>query len=111
MSEYTLLTENCGLYLGANVSRDKIEMKSHAVTFNAITRYDRMDVEHFVIFEVGKDCELKEFVEKEKKLPFTRGCAFFEFVHDVESISEDKEVVLMNKVNCHIGVNILIVNW
>ena len=97
MSEYTLLTENCGLYLGANVSYDKVEMKSHAVTFNTITRYDHVDNEHFVIFKVGKDCELKEFVE-EKKLPFTRGCAFFEFIHDVESISEDKEVVLMNKV-------------
>ena len=52
----------------------------------------------FEILKVEEDCELREFVETKCGLVFKRGCAFFEFTHEIEDIPETKEVVLMKKV-------------
>ena len=49
--------------------------------------------------EVNHHCELRDFVESELKLEFKRGCAFYEFVHNFEDISEDKQLVFKDKVS------------
>ena len=51
------------------------------------------------VFHVQKDCELREFIENECNLKFERGCAFYEFTHDVEKISENQEVVQVKQVS------------
>lgn len=71
-----------------------MEHNSHELT----SLYIPVDDKHFQILNVTQDCELREFVEKRHKLLFTRGCAFYEFTHDVESILDHEEVVLMDKV-------------
>ena len=52
----------------------------------------------FEVLKVEEDCELREFIESKCGLVFKRGCVFFEFTHEIEDISESKEVVLMKKV-------------
>ena len=52
----------------------------------------------FQILQVTSDCELRDFVESDHKLPYKAGCAFFEFKKDKEDINERKEVLLMDKV-------------
>ena len=52
----------------------------------------------FEVLKVEEDCELREFVEIKCGRVFKRGCAFFEFTHEIEDIPETKEVVLMKKV-------------
>ena len=47
---------------------------------------------------VEKESELLTFI-KSQGLPYTKGCAFYEFTHSSEDISEDKEVLLMNVIN------------
>ena len=62
----------------------------------ALQRIGRWDLsEH----EVSHNSELRDFVENELKLEFKRGCAFYEFVHDFEDISEEKDVILKDKVS------------
>ena len=58
-----------------------------------INRWARIE-----LFDIDKDCSLKEFVE-EKGLTYKKGCAFYEFTNDVESISEDKEIIFMSNVS------------
>ena len=48
-------------------------------------------------YDVDSDCSLKEFVEKHN-LIFKRGRVFYEFNNEVERISRDKQLILMNKV-------------
>ena len=72
------------------------------VLLSLTEKYDRMDAERLDYFKklvVKKDCELREFIEIECKLPFKRGCAFYEFIHEIESIPEYKEVMLMKEVS------------
>ena len=54
----------------------------------------------FEQYEVKKDFQLREFVEAELRLEFRRGSAFYEFTHEVENISEDKELIFREKVGC-----------
>lgn len=51
------------------------------------------------ILHVTKDCSLSELIEDIYNLKFRPGCAFFEFAHKREDISEGKEVILMSKVS------------
>ena len=51
----------------------------------------------FEILDVNKDCELREFIERSDR-HFKSGCAFYQFTHEIEDISDDKEIVLMKKV-------------
>ena len=52
----------------------------------------------FEVQQVDRDCELKEFIE-DNKLEFRRGCTFYEFIHEIENISNKQEVVLKDKVS------------
>ena len=51
----------------------------------------------FEVLDVNEDCELREFIERSGR-PFKRGCALYQFTHEIEDISDDKEIVLMKKV-------------
>ena len=48
---------------------------------------------------VSRDCELRDFVKNELKQEYMRGCAFYEFVHDFEDISEDKQLIFKDEVS------------
>ena len=52
--------------------------------------------------KIGKDCKLRDFIEYEMSLKFKRGHAYYEFIHEKENISEDRELIFMDKVtvNC-----------
>ena len=52
----------------------------------------------FEKLDVKKDCKLREAIDCYNK-KFKRGRAYYEFVHDKENISEDKELIFMNKVD------------
>ena len=52
------------------------------------------------ILNVKKTCSLRNFVEKTHKLvPYNPRRFFFEFVGANENISDDKEIILMDKVS------------
>ena len=51
----------------------------------------------FEKLDVRKNCTLRETIESSNK-NFKRGWAYYEFIHDKENISEDKELIFMNKV-------------
>ena len=55
--------------------------------------------ERFEKLDVKIDCSLIDLIEVTYKRKYKPNCAFFEFTHDSEDISEDKEVILMNKVS------------
>ena len=63
----------------------------------------------FEILKVEEDCELREFVETKCGRVFKRGCAFFEFTHEIEDIPGTKGVVLLKKVTL-ISINIIIMS-
>ena len=54
----------------------------------------------FQLFNVDNDCQLREFLES-KKLKFWRGCAYYEFTHEMEHVSEVKQLMFM-KVCCSV---------
>lgn len=58
----------------------------------------------FMKIDIEKDCTLWEAIEYHpKNLKFKRGHAYYEFVHGKENVSEDKELIFINKVehyNC-----------
>ena len=52
-------------------------------------KFDKLDIK--------KNCTLREAIESSNK-KFKRGRAYYEFIHKYENISEDKELIFMNKV-------------
>ena len=52
----------------------------------------------FEKLDIKNNCKLREAIEYSNK-KFKRGRAYYEFIHDKENISEDKELVFMNKVD------------
>ena len=52
-------------------------------------------------YTVGRDCKLREYIEVDLGLTFQRGCAFYEFQHDVKNIieSEDKELLSQDEIS------------
>ena len=64
---------------------------------NTTIVHEKAPPPRFEVLDVNEDCELREFVEKSGR-PFKRGCAFYEFTHDIEDISDGREIVLMKKV-------------
>lgn len=50
----------------------------------------------FEMLSVREDCELREFI-KSHRHHFVRGCAFYEFTHEVERINENQEIVLIRR--------------
>ena len=57
----------------------------------------------FKFLDIERNCELREFIE-EQQLAFKTGCAFYEFEHDFEYISDDKRLLLMNEVSNRISL-------
>lgn len=49
-------------------------------------------------YVVSENCSLKEFLEG-KNVRFERGCTYYEFDGDVESITEDTELIFMANVS------------
>jgi hypothetical protein len=58
-----------------------------------------VDENEWIIFkyEVDADCSLKEFIEKQQQI-FKRGHAFYEFTNEIESITEDQQLILLEIV-------------
>ena len=86
----------------ATVGSDECK-KKNGLSDVAMTNIDEMELQllpngRFSVYPVNIDCELREFLE-EQQLEFKRGCAFYEFVHDFERISEDQEIILMEEVS------------
>ena len=57
-----------------------------------------VDPKRFQKLNVKKESQLDELIEDEYHLPYVRGCAFYEFSHDTEDVSKEKEVIVMSKV-------------
>lgn len=51
----------------------------------------------FEKLDIKKNCTLREAIKSSNKM-FKRGQAYYEFIHEKENISEDKELIFMNKV-------------
>ena len=49
------------------------------------------------LYSVNISCSLKNYL-KSTGVNFVRGCVYYEFKHKVESISDDKQVIFMDKV-------------
>ena len=44
-------------------------------------------------------CSLKEVLKHQLNITeFKQGCTFYEFIHKVENITDDKEIIFMHKV-------------
>ena len=56
----------------------------------------------FESYNVNNDCQLRDFLPN--NLKFRRGCAYYEFEHEVEHISEDKQLIFMKVCHIHSGV-------
>ena len=52
----------------------------------------------FEKLEITQDCALRETIGIYSNT-FKRGRAYYEFTHERENISEDKELIFMDKVN------------
>ena len=53
----------------------------------------------FTKLKIVEDCTLRDAVELKLKLKFKRGHAYYEFFHEKENISQDKELIFVNKVD------------
>lgn len=62
-------------------------------------KVDLVPMGRLKVYTVSRNCELREYVKNDLKLEFKRGCAFYEFQHDFESISKDQEVLFLQKVS------------
>lgn len=49
---------------------------------------------YFKSFHVDSDSQLCDFLLRERQ-GFSAGCAYYEFKHEVEYVSEDKQLVFM----------------
>lgn len=64
--------------------------------------YAPVDIQDFYCFEVYETCELRKFVEAELEnlhRTYTEGNAYFQFTCATEDIGNNKEVLLLDKVN------------
>ena len=58
-----------------------------------------IDTSQFEIIKVEEECELLRILE-EKNTTFSRGCAFYELINDIEEVPQDIyiQVILIHKV-------------
>ena len=68
-------------------------------------KFRQVEDGYFECLHVDSDSQLQEFLLK-KEYEFKRGHVYYEFKHEVEHISEDKELVFM-KVNFFYTLNTL----
>lgn len=66
----------------------------HQLKLKPINHNDRKFRKHIV----QSNCNLKYAIENQLKATFKRGHAYYEFTHDIENISEEKELIFMEKV-------------
>ena len=57
-----------------------------------------IDRGRFEMYAIENSCKLREAAPFKKLGHFKRGYAYYEFKHEKENISEDKEIILMHKV-------------
>ena len=62
-----------------------------------IVDFTEVQADHFTWYDVKEDSQLHAFI-KEKGKQYWRGCAFYEFSHESEDISVNKEVLLLDMV-------------
>ena len=61
---------------------------------------ESVDSGRLEILNINKTCSLRDFVEKTHQLvPYNPRRFFFEFTSAKENITDDKEIILMNKVS------------
>ena len=66
--------------------------------------------ERFLGFDLYKNYELRQFVEKELKREFKRGYAFYQFDRELEDIPDHKEIIFYYMVyTTYLVITILIV--
>ena len=78
---------------------DIADNNSHSIVDSSEPTKEKPEGQDFRVLLVDHDCELREFIENECELKFQRGCAFYEFTHDVEKISEHQQVILVKQVS------------
>ena len=61
----------------------------------------RVGIDRFRVLEVEEDVDLRSFVEEQHKLEYNARKFFFEFTSREEEIGDDKEIILMDKVQCN----------
>ena len=62
--------------------------------------FQKVSNRHFEKYYVKKDCQLREFVVNVLNKNYSRGCVFYEFYHEIESVSEEQELIFVEtKVN------------
>ena len=54
--------------------------------------------DRFKLYTIENSCKLREATPFKDIGCFKRGYAYYEFKHEKENISEDKEIILMHKV-------------
>lgn len=62
-------------------------------------KLEKIDGRKFIELEIEEDCKLRDAVELKLRLKFKRGHSYYQFAHEKENISRDKELIFMNKVN------------
>ena len=53
---------------------------------------------------VQSSCNLRDAIKFQLKVPFKRGHAYYEFTHDIENISKNKELIFMEKLRPGLAV-------
>ena len=83
-------------------TRKKAAVQSYSlIDIATLPSHVRPQSNRFNKYTVGRDCELREYIEDDLGLTFQRGCAFYEFQHDVKNIieSEDKELLSQDNIS------------
>ena len=60
---------------------------------------DSVKPERFQVLNVDEDCNLRFFVKSVHGLKYEARRFFFEFVSREEEVTDDKEIILLDKVN------------
>ena len=61
-------------------------------------KLEEIEERKFRMLKIQKDCKLRDAVEMDLKLKFKQGHAYYQFVHEKENVSRDRELIFVNKV-------------
>ena len=93
------LMYNCEKLLSLNITELGTLQLNIIVPIEVKLKLEPLVGRNFVKIDIEKDCTLREAIEYHpKKLKFKRGHAYYEFFHEKENVSEDKELIFINKV-------------
>jgi hypothetical protein len=70
------------------------------VTFSRLLIKGRLNLQkinqdRFKLYEIKNSCQLRDAAPFKDTGDFKRGYVYYEFMHEKENISEDKEIILM----------------